>query len=338
MPAPILAARYVDKTYGRGPTRFDALRGVSLDIDEGDSVAVVGKSGSGKSTLMHLLALLDQPSDGSIELSGRNAALLPRGVLNHTRNDAFGFVFQQFFLTSHASVLNNVTLPLRIAGRPSAERRRRGMQALEALELADKSESKAVTLSGGQKQRAVIARALVNSPAVIFADEPTGNLDSATGRVVQDILIKLNVEQGITLVLVTHDHDLAQRMNRQVYLAGGRIVDADGYDLDQPLTRSLQPAVRRRPAVSAGSAVSEFEHEAPAGTLVMVPPGAPHRFSNPGDEPMVMVSTFTPAHYVDYFREVAAMFEAGQQLTPAAMADLMNRYATRPVASPAAGH
>lgn len=241
MPVPILAARYVHKTYGRGPTRFDALRGVSLDIDEGDSVAVVGKSGSGKSTLMHLLALLDVPTDGSVELSGRNAAALSGAILNQTRNDTFGFVFQQFFLTPNTSVLDNVTLPLRIAGRPAAERRRRGLQALAALELADKAESKAGNLSGGQKQRVVIARALVNRPSVIFADEPTGNLDSATGRVVQDILLDLNREQGITLVLVTHDDELALRMNRQVYLRDGRAVDRDGVDLeaDSPARRSF---------------------------------------------------------------------------------------------------
>jgi putative ABC transport system ATP-binding protein len=245
VPVPVLAARYVHKTYGRGPTRFDALRGVSLDIDEGDSVAIVGKSGSGKSTLMHLLALLDKPSEGTVELSGRNAADLGSGVLNSTRNDTFGFVFQQFFLTPNTSVLDNVTLPLRIAGRPAAERRRRGMDALEELELADKASSLANNLSGGQKQRVVIARALVNRPSVIFADEPTGNLDSATGGVVQDILIGLNQDRGITLVLVTHDDELAMRMSRQVYLRDGRVVDRDGVDIEQPLARSRRPLVSR---------------------------------------------------------------------------------------------
>ncbi|WP_375430211.1 ABC transporter ATP-binding protein [uncultured Friedmanniella sp.] len=244
MPVPILAARYVHKTYGRGPTRFDALRGVSLDIAEGESVAIVGKSGSGKSTLMHLLALLDNPSEGTVELSGRNAADLPRSVLNQTRNDTFGFVFQQFFLTPSTSVLDNVTLPLRIAGRPAAERRRRGMEALEELELADKADSLANNLSGGQKQRVVIARALVNRPSVIFADEPTGNLDSATGGVVEDTLVDLNVNRGMTLVLVTHDDDLAMRMQRQVYLRDGRVVDRAGNDLDRPLARSRRPLVR----------------------------------------------------------------------------------------------
>lgn len=257
MPVPILAARYVHKTYGRGPTRFDALRGVSLDIDEGDSIAVVGKSGSGKSTLMHLLALLDEPSEGTVELSGRNAAGLPNSVLNATRNDTFGFVFQQFFLTPNTSVLDNVTLPLRIAGRPAAERRRRGMEALEELEMADKADAKANNLSGGQKQRVVIARALVNRPDVIFADEPTGNLDSATGRVVQNILIDLNQNQGITLVLVTHDDDLALRMNRQVYLRDGRVVDRDGVDVDQRQARSRRPIITRAETPSGAHAVSQ---------------------------------------------------------------------------------
>jgi len=245
MPVPILAARHVHKTYGRGPTRFDALRGVSLDIDEGDSIAVVGKSGSGKSTLMHLLALLDEPSDGTVELSGLNAAALPKAVLNQTRNETFGFVFQQFFLTANTSVLDNVTLPLRIAGKPAADRRRRGMAALEQLEMADKADAKAGNLSGGQKQRVVIARALVNRPSVIFADEPTGNLDSTTGHAVQDILLDLNQNQGITLVLVTHDDDFARRMDRQVYLRDGRVVDVNGVDVEQRPARSRRPLVTR---------------------------------------------------------------------------------------------
>jgi len=226
MPVPVLAARDVKKSYGRGPTRFDALKGVSLDVAAGESVAIVGKSGSGKSTLMHLLALLDVPSTGSIELSGRDAASLTGGVLNKTRNSTFGFVFQQFFLTPGASVLDNVTLPLRIAGVRGAERRRRGMAALEQLELADKANNKATDLSGGQKQRVVIARALVNNPSVIFADEPTGNLDSATGAVVEDILFQLNREQGITLIIVTHDEELAARCDRRVYIRDGLVVDS----------------------------------------------------------------------------------------------------------------
>ena len=239
MPVPILSARYVHKSYGRGRSRFDALRGVSLDISDGESVAIVGRSGSGKSTLMHLLALLDEPTEGAIELSGRNAATLKPAVLNLTRNATFGFVFQQFFLTPGLTVLENVALPLKIAGRPAAERRRRSLETLEQLEMADKAHSRASDLSGGQKQRVVIARALVNNPRVIFADEPTGNLDGTTGAVVEDILFDLNRRAGITLVVVTHDEDLAARADRQVHLRDGRLVDLEGQDLDRvPAPRS----------------------------------------------------------------------------------------------------
>ena len=202
---------------------------------------------------MHLLALLDEPTDGAVELSGRNAANLPKAVLNSTRNETFGFVFQQFFLTPNISVLDNVTLPLKIAGRPAAERRRRGMAALEELELADKATAKATQLSGGQKQRVVIARALVNRPSVIFADEPTGNLDSSTGAVVQDILVDLNLNQGITLVLVTHDDDFAMRMSRQVYLRDGRVVTRDGDDTDRLLSRSRRPQIASPADLAVGT-------------------------------------------------------------------------------------
>ncbi|CAD6001032.1 ABC transporter ATP-binding protein [Agreia sp. COWG] len=228
MPVPVLAARDVMKSYGKGTTRFDALKGVSLDIEEGESLSIVGKSGSGKSTLMHLLALLDKPSSGAVELSGRDAGALGGAVLNRTRNQTFGFVFQQFFLTPNTSVLDNVTLPLRIAGVRGAERRRRGMEALEQLELADKAKNKATDLSGGQKQRVVIARALVNNPRVIFADEPTGNLDTTTGAVVEDILFDLNRRTGITLIIVTHDDELAAKTDRRVYIRDGLVVDQKG--------------------------------------------------------------------------------------------------------------
>jgi len=225
MSSPILSVRDVHKSYGSGQNRFDALKGVSLDIAEGESVAIVGKSGSGKSTLMHVLALLDQPTSGTIELQGNDTRSLRGRKLNQTRNKTFGFVFQQFFLTANASVLENVILPLKIAGVPRGERRRRGLAALDQLELGDKAKNKAVNLSGGQKQRSVIARALVNNPRVIFADEPTGNLDTVTGSVVEDILFDLNREQGITLIVVTHDEDLAARCDRRIYIRDGLIVD-----------------------------------------------------------------------------------------------------------------
>ncbi|MBD2764004.1 ABC transporter ATP-binding protein [Kocuria sp. cx-455] len=223
MTAPVLETENLVKIYGRGETRFDALKGVNLQINEGESVAVVGKSGSGKSTLMHLLALLDAPTHGVVALKGQPTNDLDAKQLNELRNSAFGFVFQQFFLTPNQTVLENVTLPLKIAGVHSAERKRRGMEALEQLEMADKASNKATDLSGGQKQRVVIARALINEPSVIFADEPTGNLDTATSDVVEDILFGLNKDKGITLVVVTHDPDLASRCSRQLYLVDGEI-------------------------------------------------------------------------------------------------------------------
>ncbi|MFJ2369882.1 ABC transporter ATP-binding protein [Microbacterium sp. NPDC087665] len=228
MPTPILQVRDVHRSYGRGQTRFEALKGVSFDVAEGESIAIIGKSGSGKSTLMHLLALLDAPDAGSIALEGVDTAGLRGTRLNRTRNKTFGFVFQQFFLTGANSVLENVILPLKIAGVGGKERRRRGLAALEQLDLADKAKNKAVNLSGGQKQRVVIARALVNDPRIIFADEPTGNLDTATGAVVEDILFTLNREHGITLIVVTHDEDLAARCDRRIVIRDGRIVEITG--------------------------------------------------------------------------------------------------------------
>ncbi len=226
MTGTLLEARELTRSYGRGPTRFDALTGVSLEVAAGESIAIVGKSGSGKSTLMHLLALLDQSDSGSLRISGADTSTLKQRQVNTMRNQDFGFVFQQFFLTPNATVLDNVMLPLKIAGVGRRERRTRAMAVLAQLELADKAKNKAVNLSGGQKQRVVIARALVNNPKIIFADEPTGNLDSATGRLVEDLLFSLNRERGITLVVVTHDTDLAARCDRQIYIRDGREVRA----------------------------------------------------------------------------------------------------------------
>lgn len=225
MPAPTISVRDVRRSYGRGQNRFEALKGVSFDIREGESVAIVGKSGSGKSTLMHVLALLDVPSSGTVELEATDTRTLRGKKLNRTRNKTFGFVFQQFFLTPNVSVLENVVLPMKIAGVPRGERRQRGLAALEQLELDDKAKNKALNLSGGQKQCTEIARALVNNPRIIFADEPTGNLDTATGAVVEDILFGLNRENGITLIVVTHDEELAARCDRRILIRDGLIVE-----------------------------------------------------------------------------------------------------------------
>lgn len=220
----ILQVREVKKTYGHGENEFQALKGVSLDIRKGESVAIIGKSGSGKSTLMHLLALLDRPDEGIIFVSNKNAAKLKTPVLNALRNKTFGFVFQQFFLNPSATVLENVELPLKIAGIPAKIRRKRALEALRQLEMESKAKNRATDLSGGQKQRVVIARALVNDPEIIFADEPTGNLDTNTGKVVEDILFRLNKENNITLVVVTHDEELAARCDRQIKIKDGLII------------------------------------------------------------------------------------------------------------------
>ncbi len=224
---PVLSAVGVDKAYGKGESRFEALTDVTLDVGRGESLAVVGKSGSGKSTLMHVLALLDRPTGGIVRVDGVDVGGAKQKELNRLRNDRFGFVFQQFFLTAGQSVLENVTLPLMIAGVRPAERRRRGMAALEALGLADKARNRANDLSGGQKQRVVIARALINDPDVIFADEPTGNLDTTTGAQVEQLLFGLHRDRGITLVVVTHDEDLADRCERRITMADGRVLQAE---------------------------------------------------------------------------------------------------------------
>ncbi|MDQ6351203.1 ABC transporter ATP-binding protein, partial [Enterococcus faecalis] len=206
---------------------FDALKGVDLKVEKGESVAIIGKSGSGKSTFMHILALLDQPTSGDIYLNGKNVTSIRKKVLNKTRNEEFGFVFQQFFMNAKDTVLNNVLLPLKIGGISGSKRKKMALDALKAVGLEDKVQNKANNLSGGQKQRVCIARALVNNPQIIFADEPTGNLDSATGKKIEELLFDLNKNKGITLIIVTHDPDLAARCDRQVHVRDGLIVGGD---------------------------------------------------------------------------------------------------------------
>ncbi len=225
MKSTLLSTRGLKKAYGKRDSLFEALKGIDLDIESGESVAIVGKSGSGKSTLMHLLALLDKPSKGEITLNGRNTSKLKNRKLNRLRNKEFGFVFQSFFMNANDSVLNNVILPLKIAGIGRRERRRRALEALRVVELEDKAKNKAKDLSGGQKQRVCIARAIVNNPKVIFADEPTGNLDSTTGDKIENLLFCLNKEKGITLIIVTHDEELAAKCGRQIRIADGSIVE-----------------------------------------------------------------------------------------------------------------
>ncbi|MBK6724490.1 MAG: ABC transporter ATP-binding protein [Acidobacteria bacterium] len=195
-----------------------------MRIDKGDCVAIVGKSGSGKSTLMHLLACLDAPSNGSVIVDGQDVSSLSEKAKNTLRNEKFGFVFQQFFLNGRDTVFENVVLPMRIRGESASTLSKDAAIALDAVGLTDKTNKRAKDLSGGEKQRVCIARALIGRPQVIFADEPTGNLDSQTGAAVEKLLFDLNREQGITLVIVTHDSELAERCDRLIEMKDGQIV------------------------------------------------------------------------------------------------------------------
>lgn len=223
----VIEARNLTKSYGRNETRFDALKGINLRIKKGESVAIIGKSGSGKSTLMHILALLDKPSSGKVLLNKKSVSNIGTKELNRMRNEQFGFVFQQFFMNPKDTVLNNVMLPLKIAGISGKKRKRMALKALKSVELESKIDNKANDLSGGQKQRVCIARALVNNPKIIFADEPTGNLDSNTGEKIEKLLFDLNREKGITLIIVTHDDELAARCDRQIHIKDGLIVKGE---------------------------------------------------------------------------------------------------------------
>lgn len=236
----LLTVRGLHKTYGKRDSKFEALRGINLSINRGESVAIIGKSGSGKSTLMHLLALLDRPTKGEITLNGTKTSKLKQRQLNTLRNKEFGFVFQQFFMNANDTVLNNVMLPLKIAGVGSRERKKRAMHALTVVGLESKAKNKANNLSGGQKQRVCIARAIVNNPAVIFADEPTGNLDSVTGEKVEETLFTLNREKNITLIIVTHDEDLAMKCDRQIRITDGRVVSDEDFAEERELAEIVE--------------------------------------------------------------------------------------------------
>ena len=220
----LIEAKNLVKVYRDGNTYFKALNNVSFEIEKGESVAIIGKSGSGKSTLMHLLAALDKPNEGEILINGQNIAKMKKRDLNKLRNRTFGFVFQQFFMNPKDTVLQNVILPLKIGGVSSRKRKDIALKALEAVELTDKAKNKASNLSGGQKQRVCVARAIANSPEIIFADEPTGNLDSKTSKKIEDLLFGLNKDNGITLIIVTHDEALAQKCDRQIRIQDGQII------------------------------------------------------------------------------------------------------------------
>ena len=225
-PAPVIALDGVTKTYRGGSLEVHALRGVTLRIEPGEYVAVMGPSGSGKSTLMNILGCLDVPSTGSYHLAGEDVGRMSEDQLADVRNRRIGFVFQQFNLLSTMSAWRNVELPLVYAGMPRAVRKRRAFDALTRVGLADRVDHRPGVLSGGQQQRVSVARALVTDPQLILADEPTGNLDSTATADVLDLFDELQA-QGRTIVLITHEHDVAARAHREVHMRDGRLLEVD---------------------------------------------------------------------------------------------------------------
>lgn len=215
----------ITKTYGKGDNLFTALDNIDLTIPDATVVAVVGKSGSGKSTMMHIMSGLDRPTTGVVTVNGRKLQDLSKKELDKFRAQEISFIFQSFFVQGNDSCYDNVSLPLEIAGLPRAERPGRIAAALESVELTDKTKQKAKNLSGGQKQRLAIARAIAGRPKILFADEPTGNLDTATGAIVEKLLFDYARDNKATLVIVTHDQDLAAKCDMQVHVKDGKITE-----------------------------------------------------------------------------------------------------------------
>ena len=222
MSEPVLELDAVTKVYGEQPP-VAALRGVSFSVARGELVAIVGPSGSGKSTLLHIIGTLERPSGGVVRIGGVDAAGLEDRALSRLRARQIGFVFQQFFLAEHATARENVADGLLYAGVPAAERNRRADEALERVGLGARAGFKPTKLSGGERQRVAIARALVGRPAIVLADEPTGNLDSATGAAIMELIRELN-DAGATILMITHDAGLAEQLPRRIRMLDGRIV------------------------------------------------------------------------------------------------------------------
>lgn len=221
----MIEVKQLSKVYGKKESAFTALDGIDLAVPDGTSVAIVGKSGSGKSTLMHLMSGLDHPSRGTVVVDDNDISKLKRKQMDRFRAQEIGFIFQAFFVEPNQSCYDNVSLPLEINKVPLSKRKKLIKEALDKVDLGDKLNVPARNLSGGQKQRLSIARAIVNNPTYIFADEPTGNLDSTTGDKVIDLLFSLVKASGGTLCIVTHDTELAERCAMQVTISDGKIVD-----------------------------------------------------------------------------------------------------------------
>lgn len=245
-PNPVIELNHIHKTYTMGDVEVHALRGVSLTIREGEFVAIMGASGSGKSTTMNIIGCLDRPTRGRYILDGQDVSQMSRDERADVRCQKIGFVFQGFNLLSRTSALENVELPMLYAAVDGPERQERALEALASVGLAGRENSHPNQLSGGQQQRVAVARALVNNPALILADEPTGNLDSRTSVEVMEIFQRLNRERGITLVLVTHEPDIAQYAQRVVVFRDGRV--KRDYQIDSP--RDAAEELRHLPAVT----------------------------------------------------------------------------------------
>ncbi len=220
---PVIQLDHIHKTYTMGDVDVHALRGISVTIREGEFVAIMGASGSGKSTMMNIIGCLDRPTRGLYVLDGQDVSQMSKDERADVRCQKIGFVFQGFNLLSRTSAIENVELPMLYAGLDGAERHKRSTEALMAVGLAGREQSHPNQLSGGQQQRVAVARALVNNPALILADEPTGNLDSRTSVEVMEIFQRLNRERGITLVLVTHERDIAEYADRVLVFKDGKI-------------------------------------------------------------------------------------------------------------------
>ena len=224
----MIEIRNVTKTYGKKKNTFTALDDISIEIPDGASVAIVGKSGSGKSTLMHVMSGLDRPETGEVVVDGENILALKARQVDAFRSEKMSFIFQSFFVQGNESCYNNVSLPLEIAGVPLKNRRAKIERALADVELGEKIKSRAKDLSGGQKQRLAIARAIVTNPKILFADEPTGNLDSVTGDAIEKLLFDYNRKQKTTLIIVTHDIDIAKKCDMVIHIKDGKVASVTG--------------------------------------------------------------------------------------------------------------